>query len=64
MKKRTAKIENRQEKQRAQMGFGAAASHGMTIDPQYAIVISLIYVGAVIILHMLGKFRKSAAPQA
>ena len=41
------------------MGFGqAAASKGLNVEPQYAIVISLIYIGVVIILHMIGKFRK------
>ena len=55
----SAKIERRQEKQRAAMGFNqAATSHGFSIEPQYAIVISLIYVGVVIILHMIGKYRK------
>jgi preprotein translocase subunit Sec61beta len=61
--KNSAKIERRQEKQRAAMGFNqAAASHGFTIEPQYAIVVSLIYIGIVIILHMIGKFRKEPAP--
>ena len=41
------------------MGFGkAATSKGLIVEPQYAIVISLIYIGVVIILHMIGKFRK------
>jgi preprotein translocase subunit Sec61beta len=45
------------------MGFNqAAASHGFSIEPQYAIVVSLIYIGVVIILHMIGKFRKEPAP--
>jgi len=61
--KNSAKIERRQEKQRAAMGFNqAAASHGFSIEPQYAIVVSLIYIGIVIILHMIGKFRKEPAP--
>jgi preprotein translocase subunit Sec61beta len=60
--KASAKIERRQEKQRAAMGFNqAAASHGFSIEPQYAIVVSLIYIGVVIILHMIGKFRKEPA---
>ena len=55
----SAKIERRQEKQRAAMGFNqAATTHGFSIEPQYAIVISLIYVGVVIILHIIGKYRK------
>ena len=58
-KQTSAKIERRQEKQRAAMGFNqAATSHGFSIEPQYAIVISLLYVGVVIILHMIGKFKK------
>ncbi len=59
----SAKVERRQEKQRLAMGFNqAAASHGFSIEPQYAIVVSLIYIGVVIILHMIGKFRKEPAP--
>lgn len=58
-KKAQSKIEGRQEKQKAAMGFNSAAStHGFSIEPQYAIVVSLIYVGIVIILHMIGKYRK------
>ena len=58
-KQSRAKVEKRQDRQRAQMGFGqAAASKGLNVEPQYAIVISLIYIGVVIILHMIGKFRK------
>lgn len=68
MNKQTkARLERRQDKQRAAMGFGqAAASKGLSVEPQYAIVISLIYIGVVIILHMIGKFRKdnTAAPTA
>ncbi len=41
------------------MGFNqAATSHVFSVEPQYAIVISLLYVGIVIILHMIGKFKK------
>ena len=60
MNKRSgAKIEKRQDRQRAAMGFGqAAATKGLNVEPQYAIVISLVYIGIVIILHMIGKFRK------
>ena len=58
-KQSRAKVEKRQDRQRAQMGFSqAAASKGLNVEPQYAIVISLIYIGVVIILHMIGKFRK------
>ena len=58
-KQTSAKVERRQEKHRAAMGFNqAATSHGFSIEPQYAIVISLLYVGVVIILHMIGKFKK------
>lgn len=58
-----SKIDKRNERQRKEMGFGsAAASHGFTIQPEYAIVISLIYVGIVIILHMIGKYRKDSTP--
>ena len=47
------------------MGFNqAATSHGFSIEPQYAIVISLIYVGVVIILHMIGKYRKDTTTPA
>lgn len=58
-KRSTAKVADRQEKQKNAMGFNSAAStHGFSIEPQYAIVVSLIYVGIVIILHMIGKYRK------
>ena len=58
-KQAKAKVEKRQDRHRAAMGFGqAAASKGLNVEPQYAIVISLIYIGVVIILHMIGKFRK------
>jgi hypothetical protein len=58
-KQTSAKVERRQEKQRAAMGFNqAATSHVFSVEPQYAIVISLLYVGIVIILHMIGKFKK------
>jgi hypothetical protein len=61
--KSKSKIEKRNERQKKEMGFGsAAASHGFTIQPEYAIVISLIYVGIVIILHMIGKYRKDSTP--
>ena len=64
-KQTSAKVEKRQEKQRAAMGFNqAATSHGFNIEPQYAIVISLIYVGVVIILHMIGKYRKDTTTPA
>ena len=36
----------------------ASAGKGLIVEPQYAIVISLVYIGVVIILHMIGKFRK------
>ena len=60
MNKQTkAKVERRKDRDRAAMGFGqAATSKGLNVEPQYAIVISLIYIGVVIILHMIGKFRK------
>ncbi len=60
-KQAKAKVEKRQDRQRMAMGFGqAAASKGLNVEPQYAIVISLIYIGVVIILHMIGKFRKDS----
>ena len=60
-KQAKAKVEKRQDRQRMAMGFNqAAASKGLNVEPQYAIVISLIYIGVVIILHMIGKFRKDS----
>ena len=62
-KKRSAKVEKRQESQRADKSFSPSGSvHGYNIEPQYAIVISLIYVGIVIILHMIGKYRRGPTP--
>ena len=47
------------------MGFNqAATSHVFSVEPQYAIVISLLYVGIVIILHMIGKYRKDTTTTA
>ncbi len=58
-KQSRSKIERRQDRQRAAMGFEQASTgKGLVVEPQYAIVISLIYIGVVIILHMIGKFRK------
>ena len=58
-KQSKAKVEKRQDRRKAEFGFGqAASSKGLNVEPQYAIVISLIYIGVVIILHMIGKFRK------
>ena len=60
-KQSRAKIEKRQDRQKAAMGFSqASAGKGLIVEPQYAIVISLIYIGVVIILHMIGKFRKDS----
>ena len=40
-------------------GFSqAAASKGLIVKPEYAIIISLVYIGVVIILHMISKLRK------
>lgn len=62
-KKTSAKVEKRQESQRAAMSFSSSgAIHGYQIEPQYAIVISLIYIGVVIILHMIGKYRRGPTP--
>ena len=58
-----AKVEKRKDRERASMGFAqAASSKGLNVEPQYAIVISLIYIGVVIILHMIGKFKKDSTP--
>lgn len=53
------KADNRQQEKTSKGGFsGAASSQGMIIEPHVAIVVSLLYVGVVIILHMIGKYRK------
>ena len=44
--------------------FLGGSSRGWIIEPHYAIVISLLYVGVVIILHMIGKYRKDASSVA
>ena len=41
-----------------------AGSKGMVVEPHVAIVISLLYVGIVIILHMIGKYRKDSTVTA
>jgi hypothetical protein len=60
-KQQTAKIEKRRTANEKQP-FGASTSttKGWSIEPHYAIVVSLLYVGIVIILHMIGKYRKDA----
>ena len=37
-----------------------SSTQGLVIEPHVAIVISLIYVGIVIVLHMIGKYRKDS----
>ena len=54
---------NRNKKQVAQKdaGFGGMSNtQGLVIEPHVAIVISLVYVGIVIVLHMIGKYRKDS----
>lgn len=66
-KRATTKVGKRNDRQRMAMGFNqAAASKGLIVQPEIAIIISLVYIGVVIILHMIGKFRKdnTAAPTA
>lgn len=60
------KTENRNNKAgKSDSGFsGAASSQGLVIEPHIAIVVSLLYVGIVIVLHMIGKYRKDTTPQA
>jgi hypothetical protein len=58
-----AAVQQRRDKARtsnnAFEGSGSAA--GLQIEPHYAIVVSLLYVGIVIILHMIGKYRKDSS---
>ena len=50
-KRRTADAKN-------PFGAGTPTSKGFTVEPHWAIIVSLLYVGIVIILHMIGKYRK------
>ena len=51
-------VEKRQN-QRTDIGHSqTSVGKGLVVEPQYALVISLIYIGFVIILHMIDKFRK------
>ena len=53
------KADNRAQKNKADSGFsGIVSSQGLVIEPHIAIVVSLLYVGIVIVLHMIGKYRK------
>ena len=55
----SAKANQRQEKQKQAFGFTSATSTtGFQVEPHVAIVVSLLYVGIVIVLHMIGKYRK------
>jgi preprotein translocase subunit Sec61beta len=59
-----AAVQQRRDKQKAASGGvfeGIGSSAGLQIEPHYAIVVSLLYVGIVIILHMIGKYRKDAS---
>jgi hypothetical protein len=58
-----AAVQQRRDKQSAKGNVfeGTGSSAGLQIEPHYAIVISLLYVGIVIILHMIGKYRKDAS---
>jgi hypothetical protein len=58
-KKTSAKVEKRKESSKQQpFNTGTSTTKGWTVEPHYAIVVSLLYVGIVIILHMIGKYRK------
>ena len=64
-KNQRARTENRAaSKERGQSGFAGASSQGLVIEPHIAIVVSLLYVGIVIVLHMIGKYRKDTTVQA
>jgi hypothetical protein len=55
----SAKIEKRRAANDKQpFGAGTSTTKGWSVEPHYAIVVSLLYVGIVIILHMIGKYRK------
>lgn len=59
------KVEQRQAARGQQGGFsGMASSQGLVVEPHIAIVVSLFYVGVVIILHMIGKYRKDTSVSA
>jgi hypothetical protein len=64
-KNQRAKAENRAaNKGKAESGFSGASTQGFVIEPHIAIVVSLLYVGVVIVLHMIGKYRKDTGVQA
>ncbi len=59
------KTANRATAKGKESGFsGAASSQGFTVEPHVAIVVSLLYVGIVIVLHMIGKYRKDTTVTA
>lgn len=55
-----AKVENRgaSKGKGGDAGFSGASTQGLVVEPHIAIVVSLLYVGIVIVLHMIGKYRK------
>lgn len=64
-KNQRAKAENRAaSKDRSSSGFAGASTQGLVVQPETAIIVSLLYVGIVIVLHMIGKYRKETTLQA
>ena len=64
-KNQKAKAESRAaNKGKTEAGFSGASTQGLVIEPHIAIVVSLLYVGIVIVLHMIGKYRKDSTIQA
>ena len=62
-RKASAKVDKRQDRQRAAMGFANQLTNkGLIVNPENTIILSLLYIGIVIILHMIAKFRKGAVP--
>ena len=58
-KSQSAKIEKRKSSgDKNPFGAATSAAKGWSIKPHVAIIVSLLYVGIVIILHMIGKYRK------
>ncbi len=58
MFKISAKVTKNAEKRGQGSGVFNASAEGFKIEPNTAIIVSLLYVGIVILLHMIGKYRR------
>ena len=54
----SAKVNKNAERRGTGSGVFNASAEGFKIEPNTAIIISLLYVGVVIVLHIIGKYNR------